>query len=255
MIEEKSIERLESIRGIVVLIALTGVWTALVLVCSLIPIYPVPGTSTIITLSTALSSAMTPPLLGPLWGTISGLIFGSLVPYVYPPASIGILTFLAPTIGALMGGLVLFGKWKEALLILIAQMVIWFSHPFAWYQNMPIITWQYWVVLALIVVPPVRKGIVRSIRQAKPATLTFALWAIAWISHIGGENITGNNIAVWVNGWGIPELYVYWAPATLYYAIADTLACIAGAIIGAAVLLSLKRANIKATALDFFQAE
>jgi len=232
---------------------LTGVWTALVLVTSLIPIYTVLGTGTIITLSTTLSSALTPPLLGPLWGTLSGIIFGALVPYVYPPASIGILTFLAPTMGALMGGLVLFGRWKEATLILIAQLVIWFSHPFAWYQAMPIVTWQYWVVLGLIAIPPIRKGIVSSIREARPATLPFALWAIAWVSHIGGENITGNNIAVRVLGWGVPELYAYWAPVTLYYAIADTLACVVGAIIGTAVLLSLKRANIRATALDLLK--
>jgi hypothetical protein len=153
-----------------------------------------------------------------------------------------------------MGGLVLFGRWKEAMLILIAQLVIWFSHPFAWYQAMPIVTWQYWVVLGLITIPPIRKGIISSIREAKPATLPFALWAIAWISHIGGENITGNNIAVWVLGWGVPDLYAYWAPVTLYYAIADTLACVTGAIIGTAVLLSLKRANIKATALDFLKS-
>ena len=152
-----------------------------------------------------------------------------------------------------MGGLVLFGRWKEATLLLVAQLAIWFSHPFAWYLAMPIVTWQYWLVLALIAVPPIRKAIISSIREARPATLPFALWSIAWISHIGGENITGNNIAVWVLGWGVPEMYGYWAPVTLYYAIADTLACIVGAIIGTAILLSLKRANISGTALDFLR--
>jgi len=42
---------------------------------------------------------------------------------------------------------------------------------------------------------------------------------------------------------------------TVYYAIADSLNCLAGAIIGTAVLLALKRANIKNIAIESLGSE
>lgn len=238
-----------------ILLALTGIWVALVLACAWIPAYPVLGTPAMITVSNILFSSLTAPLLGPLWGTLSGFIFGWLVPYINPATSIGLLTFLSPTMAALMSGLVLFSRWKEATVIFTLQMVVWFSHPFAWYKAMPMITWQYWLVLAFIVVPPIRKRIVRSIANKNPKYLPVALWCIAWIARIGGDVTTGNNIAVWILNWGVPEMYPYWAPMTIYYAIADSLNCFAGAIIGTAALLALKRANVRVPAIDFLKGE
>jgi hypothetical protein len=238
----------------VVLLALTSIWTALLLACSQFPVYPVLGTPALITLSSVLSSGLTASLLGPLWGTLSGFVFGWLVPYVNPQSSIGLLTFLTPTMAALMSGLVLFNRWKEATVIFALEMAIWFSHPFAWYQAMPLITWQYWLVLIFIVVPPIRKWIINTIVTRNPATLPVAFWCFAWISRIG-DVAAGNNIAVWINGWGTPGMYPYWAPMTVYYAIADSLNCLAGAIISTAVLLALKRANIKILAVDFLESK
>lgn len=238
-----------------ILLALASMWVALVLACAWIPAYPVLGTTAVITLSNILFSCLTAPLLGPLWGTLSGFVFGWLVPYINPATSIGLLTFLTPTMAALMSGLVLFNRWKEATLIFVLEMVIWFSHPFAWYEAMPLITWQYWLVLAFIIVPPIRKWIIRSTVDRNPANLPIALWCLAWIARIGGDVATGNNIAVWILNWGVPELYPYWAPMTVYYAITDSLNCLAGAIIGTAVLLALKRANIRVLTVDFLESK
>jgi hypothetical protein len=167
----------------------------------------------------------------------------------------GLLTFLGPTLAALMAGLVLFDRWKEALAIFVLQMVIWFAHPFAWYELMPVITWQSWLVLALIAIPPVRKWIVNSIFTRNPKNLPIALWCLAWISRIGGDVMTSNNNAVWILGWGTPDMYAYWAPLTVYYAIADSLNALAAAIIGTAVLLALKRANLRIPTLDSLKLE
>jgi uncharacterized membrane protein len=236
-----------------VFVALATVWVALLLASAWIPAYPVLGTTAVITFSNILSSALTSSLLGPLWGTFSGFVFGWLVPYVNPATSIGLLTFLSPTMAALMSGLLLFNRWKEATLIFALQMVIWFLNPFAWYQAMPLITWQYWLALAFIVVPPIRKWIINSVVTRNPANLPIALWCLAWVARIGGDVVTGNNVAVWVLNWGVPSLYLYWAPMTIYYAIADSLNCVAGAIIGTAVLLALKRANIRILSADFLE--
>lgn len=238
-----------------IFLALTGVWVALILATSWIPTYPVLGTPVVITLSNILSSGLTSVLLGPLWGALSGFIYGWLVPFINPATSIGPLTFLSPTMAALMSGLVLFNRWKEAVLIFGVEMVVWFSNPFAWYQAMPVVTWQYWLVLFLIAVPPVRKWIINAITSRNQATLPVALWCLAWVARIGGDVATGNNIAVWVLGLGVPEFYPFWAPMTIYYAITDSLNCFAGAIIGTAVLLALKRANIKVLAVDFLKPE
>lgn len=236
-------------------LALTGVWTALLLASALIPAYPIFGTPVMITFSSILLAGLTAPLLGPLWGAVAGFIFGWLVPYVNPATSMGLLTFLGPTMTALMSGLVLFNRWKEATLILAAQMVIWFAHPFAWYELMPIITWQFLPVLVFIIVPPVRKWIINSIVERKTASLPIALLCLAWIARIGGDVATSNNNAVWVLGWGVPEMYPFWAPMTLYYAITDFANCFAAAIIGTAVLLALERANLKTLAIDFVESK
>jgi len=234
-----------------IFLALTGMWVALILACSWIPAYPVLGTPAMITFSNILSSSLTAPILGPFWGTIAGFIYGWLVPYVNPSTSIGLLTFLSPTMAALMSGLLLFNRWKEATILFLAEMAIWFAHPFAWYEAMPLITWQYWLVLAFIIVPPIRKHIITTISTGESKKMPVALWCLAWIARIGGDVATGNNIAVWILNWGVPEMYPFWAPMTIYYAIADSLNCLAGAIIGTAVLLALKKSNLRTIAIDF----
>jgi hypothetical protein len=233
-----------------VLVALTATWVALLLACAWIPAYPVLGTQAVITLSSIISSALTAPFLGPLWGGISGFAFGWLVPAVNPSTSIGLLTFLPPTMAALLSGLVLFNRWKEATLIFGLEIALWFAHPFAWYQAMPVITWNYWIVLGFIIVSPVRKWIINSVKSRQPAKLTLALFCLAFIARIGGDVATGNNVGVWVLNWGTAEMYPYWVPLTVYYAVADSLNCLVGAAIGSAVLLTLKRANLRVLAID-----
>jgi uncharacterized membrane protein len=235
----------------VMFLALAGVWTALALVCALVPVYPILGTNAAITLSNILTNGLTASLLGPLWGTLSGFVFGSLVPYVYPGAALfGLLTFLTPTVAALISALVLFNRWKEATLIFALEIVIWFANPFAWYQAMPIITWEYWLALVFIVVGPIRNWIIKSVATRNPSTLPVAIWCIAWISRMG-DVATGNNIYAWIIGLGNwNSTYGFWVPLTTYYAIADSLSCVAGAILGTGVLLALKRANIRVIALD-----
>jgi len=236
-----------------VFVALTAIWSSIVLILVLFPAYPVLGTAAVITLASIISTALTAPILGPAWGTLAGFIYGFLSPYVNPAASIGVLTFLAPMMAALISGLFLFNHWKEATLILSAQIAIWFLHPFSRYQAMPIITWEYWLAMALIVVPPIRKRIINALSTRNPASLPIALWCLAWIARAGGEVVTGNNIAVWINGWGVPSMYMYWVPLTAYYAIADSLGCLVGAIIGTTVLVSLKSSNMRLLAVDFLE--
>lgn len=250
MTEQKSKKRISSFY-----LALISIWTALLLASSLLPAYPILGTSASITFSSILLSSLTAPLLGPLYGAISGFIFGWLVPYVNPATSIGILTFLAPTFAALMSGLVLFNRWKEATLILLCQIAIWLLHPFAWYQLMPLILWEFVPVFVFIVVPPIRKWIINSIITVNPKHLPFALWCLAWVARIGGDVATGNNIAVWVMNWAGPDFYPFWAPLTLYYAVADTLNCLAGALIGTGVLVALKRSGIQIKAFDLIKSK
>jgi len=250
MAEPKTSRRINSIN-----IAMITVWTALLLAFSIFIIYPIPGTPAAITFSSVLHSSLTGPLLGPLFGTISGLIFGILIPYVNPASSIGILTFLSPTIAALLGGLVVFNRWKEATLIVVVEVAVWLANPFAWYQLMPVILWEFVPVFIFLVVPPVRKWIVNSIVAGDQKRLPIALFCLAFIARIGGDVATGNNVAVWVLNWTGPGFYPYWAPMTLYYAVADTLNCVAGGIIGAGVLTALRRSGLRITALDSLRAK
>jgi hypothetical protein len=236
-------------------VALIAIWTALLLALSVIPAYPILGTGAQITLSNILHSSLTAPLLGPIFGTLSGLIVGVLIPYFNPASSIGLLTFLAPTLSALTAGLVLFNRWKIATLILVLEVAIWMANPFAWYQLMPIVMWGFIPVFIFVLVPPVRKFIVNSIMTLNPRRLPIALFCLAFIARIGADVATGNNIAVWVLGWGTTEMYPYWAPMTIYYGIADSLNCFAGAMIGAGVLLAVNRSGLRVTALESLRAK
>jgi len=104
--------------------------------------------------------------------------------------------------------------------------------------------------LVFIIIPPVRKWIINSIVSGNRKRLPVALWCLAWIARIGGDVAAGNNIAVWVLGLTGPAMYPYWAPMTLYYAIADSLNCFVGAVIGTGVLTALKRSGVRMVALD-----
>jgi uncharacterized membrane protein len=236
-------------------LALIIVWTAILSAVVFFVIYPIPGTYASITLSSVLLSGLTAPLLGPLNGSVAGFIFGWIGPFLNSSTWIGPLTFLSPTLAALMSGLVLFNRWKEATIIFAVEVVIWFAHPFAWYQLMPITTWGYWLVLIFIIVPPVRKWIIDSIVTRDEKRLPIALWCLAWVARIGGDTITGNNIAVWILNWTGEAWYPFWAPMTLYYAIADSLNCLAGAIIGTGVLIALKRNGISISAVDYLKSK
>jgi hypothetical protein len=231
----------------VVFLAMATIWIALALVCSLVPVFPIPGTPVWITLANIVTNGLTASLLGPLWGTLSGFVFGWLVPYVNPSTNIGLLTFLTPTVAALTSALVLFNRWKEALLLFAVEIGIWFANPFAWYEAMPVVTWGYWLALIFIVVSPVRNWIIKAIMTRNPSTLPLAIWCIAWISRMGDE-ATGNNIYIWIYRYFV---YENWVPFTAYYAVADALSCVGAAVLGTGVLLALKRANIRITALDF----
>jgi len=236
-------------------LALIIVWTAILSSVVFFVIYPIPGTYASITLSSVLLSGLTAPLLGPLNGSVAGFSFGWIGPFLNSSTWIGPLTFLSPTLAALMSGLVLFNRWKEATLIFAVEVLVWFAHPFAWYQFMPIITWGYWLALIFIIVPPVRKWIIDSIVSRDEKRLPIALWCLAWVARIGGDTITGNNIAVWILNWTGETWYPFWAPMTLYYAIADSLNCLAGAIIGTGVLIALKRNGISITAVDYLKSK
>jgi hypothetical protein len=239
-----------------VYLALVAMWVAVVLVCALLPAFSILGTPAVVTVASFVASALTAPILGPIWGTTAGFVYGWLVPFVNPSTALfGPLTFLSPTMGALVSGLVLFNRWKEATLILCSEIVIWFLNPFAWYEAMPIITWEYWLALGLVVVPPVRKWIVNELRSRNPDTLPIALWSLAWVARIGGDVLTGNNIGVWIYSLGGPSMYPYWVPLTAYYAIADSLVCLFGAILGTALLIALKRANLRFIAVDFLESK
>jgi hypothetical protein len=234
-----------------IFVALLAMWTALLLATAMIPTYPILGSAATITVSSIIHSSLTIPLLGPIYGVASGLIFGILTPYVNPAtAAFGVLTFLAPTMSALMAGLLLFNRWKEGTLVLAIQIGIWLANPFAFYQLMPIVLWEFIPVFVFLLVPPVRKRIINAIVTVDKKHLTIALWCLAWTARIGGDVITGNNIGVWLFGWGVPEMYPYWAPMTLYYAIADSLTCLAGALIGTGVLVALQRSGLRFTVLD-----
>ena len=227
-----------------------AMWAAVLLVSSIIPAYPVLETAAVITFSSILLVGLTAVLLGPLYGALAALIFGIAVPYVNPAASIGVLTFLAPTMAALMGGLVLFNRWKEAALILAVQVGIWVANPFAWYQLMPLVLWQFIPVFIFILVPPVRKSIINTIVNMNRKYLPAALWCLAFVARVGGEVATGNNISIWVLGWTGEGFYPYWAPMTLYYAIADSINCLVGALIGTGVLVAIQRSHLHVTAVD-----
>lgn len=230
-------------------VAFIAMWIAILLAVSAVPAYPIPGIPGSITVASALSAGLTAPLMGPWAGLVAGLVYGLLAVTLFPyTAFFGLLTALCPFMGFFIGGLTLYNKWKWAGGVFAVLLAVWFTHPFAWENGMPLVAWEQFVALGIILIPPIRKWVIDSVVERDPKRMILALSLLGWVSRMG-DVTTGNILAVRVIEFTIIE---YWVPMIPYYAITDSLTCLLGAVVGSAVLVALKRVKIK-MAVDVFE--
>ncbi|MCD6515372.1 MAG: hypothetical protein J7L07_10650 [Candidatus Odinarchaeota archaeon] len=228
-------------------IGLIIVWVAIKLAAAAIPTFPIPG------LPGSLSAAMflkglTGPLLGPYAGFVGGLAFGILNQFIFPyTAFFGPLTFLTNVTGFTFEGLALYPRkkgWIITVIYFIVMLLLWYFYKggAGLVGGMPLVTWEHWFAILILVIPWVRNFMQESlIKRDNPAKLFIALFLIGWVGSMA-NNIMGCVLAFYMWDFTNP---IYWVPMIPYYAATDILASIIGSIVGTAVLISLKRANIR----------
>ncbi|MGQ4914721.1 MAG: hypothetical protein ACP6IU_08215 [Candidatus Asgardarchaeia archaeon] len=228
-------------------IGLIAVWVAIKLAAAAIPTFPIPG------LPGSLSAAgflrgLSGPLLGPYGGFLAGLAFGLLAQTIWPyTAFFGPLTFLTNVAGFTAEGLVLYPKKKGWIIVTIyylIMLVLWYTYKggAGLVAGMPLVTWEHWFAIAIVVIPWVRNFVQESIiKRDNPMKLFIAIWLIGWVGAMA-NNIMGCVLAFYMWDFTNP---IYWVPMILYYAIEDFITSTIGAIVGTAVLISLMRARVR----------
>jgi len=228
-------------------IGLIAVLIAIKLAAAAIPTFPVPG------LPGALSAAgflrgLTGPLMGPIGGFVVGLVFGVLAQTIWAhTAFFGPFTFLTNVAGSSVEGLVLYPKkkgWIIAEIYFIVMLLLWYFYKggAGLVGGMPIVTWEHWFAIILLGLPWTRKLMQDAIiKRDDPKKLFIGIWFIGWIGAMG-NNIMGNVLAFYMWDFTNP---IYWVPMTGYYAVIDVLYSTVAAIVVSAILISLKRANIR----------
>lgn len=124
-------------------IALSGVMAAVMAVAAFIPVTVVAGVGKVIS-----AAVMLEPLIGVILGPVLGMYSaaaGAFVGQILAPhgAIFGLLTFIPPTVGATTAGLLAYKRWKAAVVVMVAVLLLWYSTEIGrqlyYYPYMPLI--------------------------------------------------------------------------------------------------------------------
>lgn len=228
-------------------VALLAVWAALAAVAGALPAIPVPGMAGLITI-TVVMAAISGVILGPAAAVaegIAGIIGQTLFPY---STFFGPISFTTPLLGGLVAGLVFAKKWQYALIIQLALIVGWFSHPNTWTGNMWLVLLPYHVLAPLFVlIFPIWNWARRAILKLDTKSLVPAMMVFAIIGH-SAEFLLANIYSIYM--FKLP--WQYWIPTWAYWVGVDTVIVVVAGVVGAALVVGLRKARIP-TAMDLFK--
>jgi len=115
-------------------IAMIGIMAALIVAAGYIPIIPIFGTGYTISLGSVLIQVVA-VILGPFLAMLT-VLFGSFGGMVMTGQGLQLLFFLPATIGALTTALLVFGRVREALVVMGCSLLLWYLSPLGielWY--------------------------------------------------------------------------------------------------------------------------
>jgi hypothetical protein len=220
-------------------ISLMAIWAALYIAASAIPALPVPGMAGMITIN-AIMTAISGMILGPaaaIANAAGGLVSMMLFPYGF---SAGPLGFLTVTMGGLVAGLLFADKWILAAIAEIIVIGSWFVNPKSWQPGMWLIPLPYSAIaLLVIVIPPIRKWMRKSILTLHKVWMWPAVFLMCTVGH-AAEFMTTNTMVNWMFNLS----YQYWVPTMPYWIMVDTVVIAVSTAVGVGVLIGLRKARL-----------
>jgi len=220
-------------------VSLLSIWAALFLASSAIPALPVPGMSGMITVN-AIVTAISGMIIGPgaaIANAAGAIVAQILFPYGF---SLGPLGFLTVTLGGLVPGLVMAGKWKWAALAELLVVGAWFANPRAWQPFMWAVPLPYTAVtVVLILVKPLREWVLRKIVHQDKKWMWVAVFFMVSAGH-SAEFMTTNAMTNWM--WNLS--WQYWVPTLPYWIGVDTVIIALSTVVGGLVIIGLRRAHL-----------
>ena len=220
-------------------VSLLSIWAALFLASSAIPALPVPGMSGMITVN-AIVTAISGLILGP--GAAIANAAGAIVAQILFPFgfSLGPLGFLTVTLGGLVAGLVLAGRWQWAALVELLILGGWFVNPHAWQPFMWAVPLPYsGIAVLVILVKPLRDWMRRMIVQQDKKWMWVAIFLLVATGH-SAEYLTTNAMTNWM--WNLT--WQYWVPTLPYWIGVDTIIIAISTVVGGLVIIGLRRAHL-----------
>jgi len=220
-------------------VSLLAIWAALFLASSAIPALPVPGMSGMITVN-AIVTAISGLILGPgaaVANAAGAIVAQILFPYGF---SLGPLGFLTVTLGGLVAGLIMAGKWKLAGSIELCVLGAWYVNPQSWQPFMWAVPLPYSAVtVLLILVKPLREWTRHQIFVQNKKWMWLAIFFIVTAAH-SAEYLTTNAMTNWM--WHLT--WQYWVPTLPYWIGVDTIIIVFSTIVGGLVIVGLRRAHL-----------
>ncbi|HOP09166.1 MAG TPA: ECF transporter S component [Candidatus Methanofastidiosa archaeon] len=169
-------------------IALIGIMASLIVASGYVPIIPIVGTGYSISLGSVLIQIVA-VILGPLLGVLAVLV-GSFSGMVLTGQGIQFLFFIPATVGALTTALLVFGKAREALLVILCTLAFWYVSPYGvelWYYPYMLIG----VCVIIAAMSPLLKGLkIRESRYQYPLLVLFCTAGVLC------DQLLGSTIAI-----------------------------------------------------------
>jgi uncharacterized membrane protein len=225
-------------------VAYIAISAAIVTASAYIPMFPVIGAGSMISAGMIIVPIVG-ALLGPTAGTLAVTIGAFLGQIVAPYGAIfGMITFLAPTIGALVAGLLSFRKWKEGFAVLGLTILMWYVLTSVKWANDPYASVRWYfpflhlVSLASILI--LRGRIGEWIEGLDPKKASFGVF-FASLAGLMADHMVGNAIYVGLYS-GPARVYGFVLPI---YWVERLLGAIGATFIGVPLMIGLRKTRIK----------
>jgi len=169
-------------------IALIGVMASLIVASGYVPIIPIFGTGYTISLGSILIMVAA-VILGPVLGALTVLV-GSFSGMVLTGQGLQLLFFLPATIGALTTALLVFGRAKAAISLMIGILILWYISPLGmelWYYPYMMLS----VLAVMIVISPFIAG-----QKAVEGRFQYPLLILFCTAGVLSDHLLGSLIAM-----------------------------------------------------------
>lgn len=172
--------------------AIIAAWASFIAISGLLPVLPVFGTGATFSLADSIV-VLGGVLFGPIAGAIAAATGGFIGQLLAPQSAVfGVITFVCPTIAALIAGLLMKRKWAYVIGIFVILTILWFLLPLgrdAWF--VPAVN----IGITLILIVPAATWGVNQISSKDPKKMFIG---VSLISFIGAQasSALGNLMAL-----------------------------------------------------------